>query len=651
MKTLTTPLTTQKDAEQSGWVELFDVYLKSAITTPWGTLSTLRMAANYGTDFAFFTPTIAPEPTGTQGDAATYKPWPITREQIRGSQRFQNDKLSVAASNVTGEFAQMLAAVDWYDVWFVIRKVSSTIAIPTADDCAVVFIGQVDSARINNQQLQFMVSNDLGNLQAIAPRENMHQNCRFNWTDDQCTAIRFRQENYKTKVCGNGSLKTRVKTGDLVEDGASPGYLQRDVTADAGTDKISFIGHGLANGDRVKFSCATGGSIPGGLTAGEWYYIVNAGADDFKVALTDGGAAIDITSAGSGVMIDSTAPYGTDQVDVLADAAITASSEKGAYGSAAVTWFQARFGYAYAGSYWCRLDGPLTHALIQNSVVQFSATILPTPLVAATNYYVQRVNDFYFYVASSADGPEVPVTSSGTGVVLSTSADFLAYRVRNSTAGYWAMDTADWGTLSNGFRQIPDAQAGLANAALKPWLQFDFGSAKTPRLWRLHMPAEQPRESLFRLVAFFSSSDAATWTHEHYFELPPIAGQWFEVLIPKASTKRYWRICIRSKWVELATEVAFDTICAYEHGRHWWRDGVIRFDAATATAALRGVTRKVLASYNGAVDVVALPAVPTSGDTFAIERGCPRTFNACTERRNWENFGGFLDLPNQTIIR
>jgi hypothetical protein len=28
-----------------------------------------------------------------------------------------------------------------------------------------------------------------------------------------------------------------------------------------------------------------------------------------------------------------------------------------------------------------------------------------------------------------------------------------------------------------------------------------------------------------------------------------------------------------------------------------------------------------------------------------------RTFNACAERQNTENFGGFLDLPRQTIIR
>src|SRR5207244_1162485 len=99
--------------------------------------------------------------------------------------------------------------------------------------------------------------------------ENMHQNCRFNWADDQCTAIRFLQENYKAKVCGNGSLTTRVKTSDLTEDGASPGYIQRAVTVDASTDKVNLTAHGLGNGDRVKF----GGTIPGGLTAGVWYYV------------------------------------------------------------------------------------------------------------------------------------------------------------------------------------------------------------------------------------------------------------------------------------------------------------------------------------------------------------------------------------------
>jgi hypothetical protein len=121
--------------------------------------------------------------------------------------------------------------------------------------------------------------------------------------------------------------------------------------------------------------------------------------------------------------------------------------------------------------------------------------------------------------------------------------------------------------------------------------------------------------------------------------------------MPKASTKRYWRICIRSRWATTFSPKMLEEVQAYENGRNWWRNGLLKFDAATATAALRNVSRKVMASYSGEAVVAALPAAPAAGDTFVIERGCGRTFNDCCERRNWENFGGFTDLPNQTIIR
>lgn len=639
MKTLTAPLTTQKDAEQSGWTELYDIYLKAAITTPWGTLSTLRVC-NLGTDLAFFTPKTAPEPAGTQGNAATYKTWPIKREAVRSATKTQNDKLGIAASNVTAEFGGMLAAVDWYDVWFVIRKVSTTIAVPTADDYALVFIGQVDSARVTLQQLQFTLSNDLGNLQAIVPRENMHQNCRFNWADDQCTAIRFRTENFQAKTCGSGSTTTRVKSADLTEDAATAGYIAQAVTADSTTEKISLTAHGLGNGDRVKFA---GTAVPGGLSAGIWYYVVSTAANDFKVALTEGGAAIDITSNGTSVTIDSTAPYGTDLIDALADGNLTSSSAKSQYVNQTV------FRDVVADVFGITTG----HSLVEDEAIVFTNANPPAPIITGNTYYVSVLSTQMFRVkAAPGPGPYIDLTTPGISPITITSQNYDAKQVKTSNPSSWKFgDTADWGDLTDGFWQIPDAQAGLANAALKPYIQIDFGSAKTPRVWRIKLNAGLTRRELVRLILFFSSPDASAWTHEHYFELPPVGAKWIDVLLPKASTKRYWRICIRSRWDEPLALTGFNKMQAFENGRLWWASGLIKFDAATATVALRNIARKVLASYNGVADVESLPAAPANGDTFAIERGCPRTFNACTERRNWENFGGFLDLPNQTVIR
>ena len=71
MRTLTSPVSTEAAASQTGWVELYDLYLKSAIVTPLGTLSTLRLCTKPG-GVSFFAPTALPEPAGTQGDPAEY---------------------------------------------------------------------------------------------------------------------------------------------------------------------------------------------------------------------------------------------------------------------------------------------------------------------------------------------------------------------------------------------------------------------------------------------------------------------------------------------------------------------------------------------------------------------------------------------------
>lgn len=67
------------------------------------------------------------------------------------------------------------------------------------------------------------------------------------------------------------------------------------------TDKIYAPAHGLANNDRI---CPTlfgaTGALPTGLSDGTLYYVVGATTDDFQLSATQGGAAIDLTGAGSG---------------------------------------------------------------------------------------------------------------------------------------------------------------------------------------------------------------------------------------------------------------------------------------------------------------------------------------------------------------
>jgi hypothetical protein len=67
---------------------------------------------------------------------------------------------------------------------------------------------------------------------------------------------------------------------------------------DTGTDTITANSHGFNNNALVRI--ITGGTIPGGLTNGDSYYIVNKTANTFQLSLTPGGAAINITSTGTG---------------------------------------------------------------------------------------------------------------------------------------------------------------------------------------------------------------------------------------------------------------------------------------------------------------------------------------------------------------
>lgn len=70
-------------------------------------------------------------------------------------------------------------------------------------------------------------------------------------------------------------------------------------TADDTTDTITSTAHGLSDGDILRLT-NSGGALPGGLAADTDYYVIQATADTFKVSTAQGGAAIDITSTGTG---------------------------------------------------------------------------------------------------------------------------------------------------------------------------------------------------------------------------------------------------------------------------------------------------------------------------------------------------------------
>ncbi len=75
-------------------------------------------------------------------------------------------------------------------------------------------------------------------------------------------------------------------------------FVPFNFTAAAGTDVCTAIGHGRSNGDRVFLQ--TTHTLPKGLNSGVRLYLRDVTTDTFKLALTSGGAAIDIEDAGIG---------------------------------------------------------------------------------------------------------------------------------------------------------------------------------------------------------------------------------------------------------------------------------------------------------------------------------------------------------------
>ncbi len=81
----------------------------------------------------------------------------------------------------------------------------------------------------------------------------------------------------------------------------NPGHLIASVSAGANT--LELDQHGFAAGNPVLFRAEAGGSLPSPLVEGTTYYAIPVTESTFSVAATDGGAAIDLTTAGSRILV------------------------------------------------------------------------------------------------------------------------------------------------------------------------------------------------------------------------------------------------------------------------------------------------------------------------------------------------------------
>jgi len=76
-----------------------------------------------------------------------------------------------------------------------------------------------------------------------------------------------------------------------------------------GTEIVTVDGHGLETDDAITFRAEAGGTMPAPLVAGTTYYAIRLGDGTFQVAAAAGGSPIDITTAGSNVVMIIALPW------------------------------------------------------------------------------------------------------------------------------------------------------------------------------------------------------------------------------------------------------------------------------------------------------------------------------------------------------
>jgi hypothetical protein len=72
-------------------------------------------------------------------------------------------------------------------------------------------------------------------------------------------------------------------------------------------DVLTAPGHALANDNQVRILVVPDGTLPTGLTEGTTYFVISLSGDTFSLSTTQGGGAVNITAAGSGLVAKLTA--------------------------------------------------------------------------------------------------------------------------------------------------------------------------------------------------------------------------------------------------------------------------------------------------------------------------------------------------------
>jgi len=93
-----------------------------------------------------------------------------------------------------------------------------------------------------------------------------------------------------------------VSGGNLLYWGWLGSDSGRVFTGLAATEVLTSPGHTFVNDDTVRLYAVPGSTLPTGLSAGTTYFVIGVSGNTFQLSATQGGAAINITVDGSGLI-------------------------------------------------------------------------------------------------------------------------------------------------------------------------------------------------------------------------------------------------------------------------------------------------------------------------------------------------------------
>ena len=188
----------------------------------------------------------------------------------------------------------------------------------------------------------------------------------------------------------------------LTEYGLNDGQA---FTVTAANDTIDIVSHGFSNGQQFVLT-NEGGALPAGLSANTLYYVVSATTNTFKLSLTEGGSAVDITGAGTGTHY----LHSQFRVPNMKGATAIGKGQR-------IKTFTFVDADVNVGSDVITVDSNLYLYTGQSVVLSTSGT-LPTGL-SATTYYVIRVSATTIKLATSVAnanyGTAVNITAAAGG--------------------------------------------------------------------------------------------------------------------------------------------------------------------------------------------------------------------------------------------